>query len=68
MMQHQYALAEGAEYRPVRWSETSGEHKEFPSSMDLFKFAADEGWEFVTVIPSGKTGNYRQYYFKRASE
>ena len=33
--------------------------------MDLFKFAEENDWEFVTVVPSGKTGTYRQYYFKR---
>ena len=64
-MQHQYALAEGAEFRSVRWTATSGESKEFRTSMDLFKFAAENDWEFVTVVPSGKTGTYRQYYFKR---
>jgi hypothetical protein len=68
VMQHQYALAEGAEFRSVRWNETNGDHKEFPSSMDLFRFASENGWEFVTVVPSGKTGTYRQYFFKRAVE
>lgn len=67
-MQHQFALAEGAEFRTVRWSETSGEKIEFKNSMDLFRYAADHDWEFVTVVPSGKTGTYRQYYFKRTVE
>lgn len=68
VMEHQYALAEGAEFRSVRWSDTSGTNQEFRSSMELFRYAAEKGWEFVTVVPSGKTGTYRQYYFKRTIE
>lgn len=68
LMQHQFALAEGAEFKSVRWNATSGEHMEFRTAMDMFQFAADNDWEFVTVVPSGKTGTYRQYYFKRNSE
>ncbi len=67
-MQHQYALAEGAEFKSVRWSDTTGWSNEFRTSMELFQFAADNGWDFVTVVPSGKTGTYRQYYFKRDIE
>jgi hypothetical protein len=67
-MQHPYALAEGAKYRPLRWNEPSGEHKEFPNSIDLFRFIAEHGWEFVTVIPRGKTGTYRQDSFKRSTD
>lgn len=66
VMQYHYALAEGAEYRPLRWHETSGKHQEFPNETELLKHAESESWDLITVIPSGKLGTYRQYYFKRS--
>lgn len=64
-MQVHYALAEGAEYRPLRWTEASGNRKEFPNELALLQHAEKEAWDLVTVIASGKTGTYRQYFFKR---
>ena len=63
-MQFHYALAEGAVFRTMHWVDTSGEDQEFGTEMEMFKHAGQAGWELVTVYVSGKTGNYRQYYFK----
>jgi hypothetical protein len=66
-VQYHYALVEGAVFRPLRWTDTAGEDQEFPSEIEMFRHAGNGGWELVTVYVSGKTGNYRQYYFKQMS-
>jgi hypothetical protein len=63
-MQYRYALAEGAMYRPIKWKEDAQDTKEFPTEVAMFHHAESQGWDLVTVLASGHSLNYRQWYFK----
>lgn len=67
-MQYRYALAEGAMYRSLKWHEISGGDKEFQTETEMLHHAEIQGWDLVTVLASGHSGNYRQWYFKHPSE
>lgn len=67
-MHYRYAIAEGALYKPLKWKETSGSIQEFPNESDMLKHAELECWDLVTVLASGTTGTYRQWFFKQTTE
>lgn len=66
-MQYRYAIAEGALYRTLKWKETAGSLQEFLNENEMLRHAEADGWDLVTVLASGQSGNYRQWFFKQVT-